>query len=173
MSLSKVNRERYPALRTEIAAMEYSGKLIAKGKKIAIVISRFNEFITGKLLDGAQDCLYRHEVSPEDIDIFWTPGSFEIPGVVQKVVKMSKYDAVICLGAILRGDTSHNLHVSAEVAKGIGQLSIQSDIPIGYGIINAETLEQAIERAGTKGGNRGWDTAMSTIEMVSLHGQIS
>ena len=152
--------------------MIYNGKLIAEGKKFAIIASRFNEFITSKLLSGAIDCLIRHSCNENDIDTFWVPGSFEIPLIAQKVAETKKYDAVICLGLVLKGDTMHNHYVSSEVTKGIAQVSLNSGIPVSFGIINADTLEQAIERAGTKAGNRGFESAMSAIEMVNLLSQI-
>ena len=148
--------------------MEYKGILSAEGKKFAIVVSRFNEFITSKLLGGAIDCLVRHKCSENDIDIFWTPGSFEIPIIAKKLAETKKYDSVICLGVILKGDTSHNHYVSAEVAKGIAQISLNTGVPAIFGVITADNIEQAIERAGTKEGNKGRDAAMTAIEMVNL-----
>ncbi len=152
--------------------MIYNGILSAEGKKFAIVVSRFNEFITSKLLGGAMDCLLRHKCSEKNIDTFWSPGSFEIPLIAKKLAECKKYDAVICLGVILKGDTMHNHYVSSEVAKGIAQVSLNTGIPISFGIVNADTLEQAIERAGTKAGNRGFESALSAIEMVDLLNQI-
>lgn len=152
--------------------MIYNGKLTAEGKKFAIVISRFNEFITSKLLGGAIDCLVRHSCSENDIDTIWVPGSFEIPLITQKAAESGKYDAVICLGLVLKGDTMHNHYVSSEVTKGIAQVSLKTGIPVSFGIVNADTLEQAIERAGTKAGNRGFEAAIGAIEMVSLIGQL-
>jgi 6,7-dimethyl-8-ribityllumazine synthase len=152
--------------------MIYNGILSAEGKKFAIVVSRFNEFITSKLLGGAMDCLLRHKCSEKNIDTFWSPGSFEIPLIAKKLAEIKKYDAVICLGVILKGDTMHNHYVSSEVAKGIAQVSLNTGIPISFGIVNADTLEQAIERAGTKAGNRGFESALSAIEMVDLLNQI-
>ena len=151
--------------------MVYNGILSAEGKKFAIVVSRFNEFITSKLLGGAMDCLLRHKCSEKNIDTFWSPGSFEIPLIAKKLAEIKKYDAVICLGVILKGDTMHNHYVSSEVAKGIAQVSLNTGIPISFGIVNADTLEQAIERAGTKAGNRGFEAALSAIEMVDLLNQ--
>ena len=145
------------------------GQLSAKGKKIGIVISRFNEFITGKLLDGAQDALLRHGVSDDDIEVAWVPGSFELPYIAGKLVDKSQYDAVICLGAVIRGQTPHFDYIAAEVSKGIANLSLKSGVPVIYGLITADTLEQAIERAGTKAGNKGWDAALSAIEMTNLY----
>jgi 6,7-dimethyl-8-ribityllumazine synthase len=144
------------------------GKLNAEGKKFAIVAGRFNEFISSKLLDGAIDCLIRHHCSEEDITIAWTPGSFEIPLIAKKLTEQNKYDAVICLGAVIRGATPHFDYVSAEVSKGIAQVSLSSGTPVIFGIITSDSIEQAIERAGTKAGNKGWDAALSAIEMVNL-----
>ena len=152
--------------------MIYNGTLSAEGKKFAIVVSRFNEFITSKLLGGAMDCLLRHKCSEKNIDTFWSPGSFEIPLIAKKLAEIKKYDAVICLGVILKGDTMHNHYVSSEVAKGIAKVSLDIGIPVSFGIVNADTLEQAIERAGTKAGNRGFEAALSAIEMVDLLNQI-
>ncbi|MFC1557977.1 6,7-dimethyl-8-ribityllumazine synthase [candidate division KSB1 bacterium] len=152
--------------------MVYNGKLDAEGRKFVIVASRFNEFITSKLLGGAIDCLVRHSCKENDIDTFWVPGSFEIPLIAQKLAESGKYDAVICLGLVLKGDTMHNHYVSSEVTKGIAQASLKTGVPVSFGIINADTLEQAIERAGTKAGNRGFEAAVSAIEMVDLLSQI-
>lgn len=144
------------------------GKLIGKGVKIGIVISRFNEFITGRLLSGALDALNRHEVAPEDIDIIWVPGAFEIPLTAKKAVASRKYDAVICLGAVIRGATPHFEYVAAETAKGVAQVGLEAGRPVIYGILTADNLEQAIERAGTKAGNKGFDAAVAALEMVNL-----
>lgn len=144
------------------------GKLTAKDKKFAIVAGRFNEFISNKLIDGAIDCISRHHGKTEDIAIAWVPGSFEIPLVAKKMAKSGKYDAVICLGAVIRGATPHFDYVAAEVAKGIAHASMELEHPIIFGIITSDTIEQAIERAGTKAGNRGWDAALAAIEMVDL-----
>ena len=146
----------------------YEGMLQGKGLKLAIVIARFNEFITGKLLDGAQDAMKRHGVIDTDIDIAWAPGSFEIPLVAKKLAETKKYDAIICLGAVIRGATPHFEYVANEVSKGIAKVGLDSGIPIAYGIITADNLEQAIERAGTKAGNRGFDAATNAIEMANL-----
>ena len=146
----------------------FEGMLQGKGLKIAVVISRFNEFITGKLLEGAQDALKRHGVADIDIDTAWAPGSFEIPLVAKKLADTKKYDAIICLGAVIRGATPHFEYVAAEVSKGIAKVGLDSGIPITYGIVTADNLEQAIERAGTKAGNRGFDAAMNAIEMANL-----
>ena len=146
----------------------FQGKIIGKEIKVGIVISRFNEFISSKLLAGALDCFQRHEVAEDAIDIFWVPGSFEIPLTALKVAASKKYDAVLCLGAVIRGATPHFEYIAAEVTKGIAQVNMQTGIPTIYGVITADTLEQAIERAGTKAGNKGWDAAMAAMEMVDL-----
>ena len=146
----------------------FQGKLIGKDRKFGIIVSRFNEFISAKLLEGALDCFNRHEVKDEDIDITWVPGSFEIPIAALKMAQSKKYDAVICLGAVIRGATPHFEYIAAEVTKGIAQINLQSGVPTTYGVITADTLEQAIERAGTKSGNKGWDAALSALEMADL-----
>jgi len=146
----------------------FEGMLQGKGLKFAVVISRFNEFITGKLLDGAKDALKRHGVNDIDIDIAWAPGSFEIPLVAKKLADTKKYDAIICLGAVIRGATPHFEYVANEVSKGIAKVGLETGIPIAYGIVTADNLEQAIERAGTKAGNRGFDAAANAIEMANL-----
>ena len=146
----------------------FQGVLLGKGLKFALVISRFNEFITKKLLEGAQDALLRHGVSEGDIDIAWVPGSFEIPLVAQKLAQTKKYDAVICLGAVIRGATPHFEYIAAEVSKGIAEVGLETGLPVIYGVITADTLEQAIERAGTKMGNKGFEAAATAIEMANL-----
>lgn len=146
----------------------FEGMLLGKGLKFALVISRFNEFITKKLLEGAQDALLRHGVSEEDIEVAWVPGSFEIPLVAKKLAQTRKYDAVICLGAVIRGGTPHFEYLAAEVTKGIAKVSLDTELPVVYGVITAENLEQAIERAGTKAGNKGFDAAVEAIEMANL-----
>jgi len=146
----------------------FEGMLVGKGLKFGLVVARFNEFFTGKLLEGAQDALARHGVNDEDIDIAWTPGSFEIPLIAQKLARSKKYDAVICLAAVIRGSTPHFDYISAEVTKGIAQVNLDSGIPVIYGVITTDTLEQAIERSGTKAGNKGFDAAVSAIEMANL-----
>ena len=151
----------------------FEGTLIGKGLKFGLVVSRFNEFFTQKLLEGAQDALLRHGVSEEDIDIAWTPGSFEIPLIAQKMAQSKKYDAVICLAAVIRGGTPHFEYISAEVTKGIAKVNLDSGIPVIYGVITTDTLEQAIERSGTKAGNKGFDAAVSAIEMANLVKSIS
>lgn len=153
--------------------MQYSGNLTASNLKFAIVCSRFNDFISSKLLTGAEDCILRHGGKKEDIDIIWTPGSFEIPLAASTAAQSGKYNGVICLGVILQGSTSHNAYVAAEVTKGIAHIQLQTGIPVGFGIVNADTIEQAIERAGSKMGNRGWEAALATIEMTQLLKSIS
>ncbi|PMP76065.1 MAG: 6,7-dimethyl-8-ribityllumazine synthase [Sulfurihydrogenibium sp.] len=148
------------------------GKLTAEGIKFAIVVSRFNNLITERLLEGALDCILRHNGSQENIDIVRVPGSFEIPLVAKKLAKSRKYDAVICLGAVIRGDTPHFDYVANEVTKGIAQVSLETEVPISYGILTTDTIEQAIERAGTKMGNKGFDAALTAIEMVNVIKQI-
>lgn len=148
------------------------GKLVAQDMKVGIVASRFNEFITGKLLSGAVDGLVRHGVKEDDITTAWVPGAFEIPLIAGKMAKSGKYDAIICVGAVIRGATSHYDYVCNEVSKGIAQVSLQSDIPVLFGVVTTDTIEQAIERAGTKAGNKGYDCALSAVEMVNLIKQI-
>lgn len=144
------------------------GMLRGEGKSFAIVVSRFNDFITSKLLDGALDCLYRHGVKDEDLSLVRVPGAFEIPLAAQKLAQSGKYDGVICLGAVIRGATTHYDYVCNEVSKGIAKVSLDTNIPVGFGIVTTENIEQAIERAGTKSGNKGYDTAMSVLEMADL-----
>ncbi|MCI7596959.1 MAG: 6,7-dimethyl-8-ribityllumazine synthase [Lachnospiraceae bacterium] len=144
------------------------GKLVAKGIKVGIIAGRFNEFITGKLLEGALDGLLRHEVKEEDIEVAWVPGAFEIPLIASKMAKSRKYDAIICLGAVIRGSTTHYDYVCSEVSKGIAAVSLNTDIPVMFGVLTTENIEQAIERAGTKAGNKGYDCALGAIEMVNL-----
>ena len=147
----------------------FEGKLVAENQmKIGIVAARFNEFITGKLVAGAQDSLARHNVAEKDIDIAWVPGAFEIPLIASKMAKSGKYDAIICLGAVIRGNTSHYDYVCSEVSKGIATVSLNSDLPVMFGVLTTDSIEQAIERAGTKAGNKGFDCAESAIEMVNL-----
>ncbi len=144
------------------------GRLLGEGRKFALIVSRFNDFISDRLMGGALDALLRSGVKDEDIDIVKVPGAFEIPLVAKKLVKKKKYDAVICLGAVIRGATPHFEYVSAEVSKGIATVSIESEVPVIFGIITTDTIEQAIERAGTKAGNKGWSSAMSALEMANL-----
>ncbi|MBD3378017.1 6,7-dimethyl-8-ribityllumazine synthase [candidate division KSB1 bacterium] len=151
----------------------YEGQLSASGKRFGIVVSRFNELISRKLLEGALDCLARHGAKLDDVDIIWVPGSFEIPVATQKAAASKQYDAILCLGAVIRGSTPHFEYISAEVTKGIAQVSLQYQLPVAYGVITPDTLEQALERAGTKAGNKGWDAAMSAIEMADLFASMS
>jgi len=149
-------------------AKRYVGKLIGEGLKFGVVVARFNEFITSKLLDGAQDTLTRHGVKEADIDVAWTPGSFEIPLIAKKMAESGRYDAIICLGAVIRGGTPHFDYIAAEVSKGIASVSLGTGLPVILGVITADTLEQAIERAGTKSGNYGSQAALHAIEMANL-----
>ncbi|UCD18471.1 MAG: 6,7-dimethyl-8-ribityllumazine synthase [Candidatus Zixiibacteriota bacterium] len=151
---------------------EIAGTLDASGLKFGIVVSRFNELLTSKLLEGAIDCLFRHNAKEEDISICRVPGSFEIPYAASKLVHSKKYDAVLCLGTIIRGDTPHFDYIAAETSKGIARLALESGRPVIYGLITADTLDQAIERAGTKAGNKGWDAALAGIEMINLYREI-
>ena len=148
------------------------GKMTQDGIKVGIVVARFNEFITSKLLGGAKDGLVRHDVPEENIDVAWVPGAFEIPLIAKKMAKSGKYDAVICLGAVIRGATSHYDYVCNEVSKGIASVSLESEIPVMFGVVTTENIEQAIERAGTKAGNKGYDCALGAIEMINLVRQI-
>jgi 6,7-dimethyl-8-ribityllumazine synthase len=148
------------------------GKVVAQELKVAIVAARFNEFIVSKLVSGAQDALIRHGVDDDDIDIAWVPGAFEIPIIAQKFAESGKYDAVICLGSVIRGATSHYDYVCNEASKGIAQVGLKTGIPVLFGVLTTENIEQAVERAGTKAGNKGYDVACSAIEMVNLIHQI-
>ena len=150
------------------------GKMVAgKGSmKVGIVAARFNEFIVSKLIGGARDGLLRHDVSEDDIDLAWVPGAFEIPVVAKKMAESKKYDAIICLGAVIRGSTSHYDYVCAEVSKGVAQVSMTAGIPVMFGILTTDTIEQAIERAGTKAGNKGYECALGAIEMVNVLRQL-
>ncbi|MCP4481532.1 MAG: 6,7-dimethyl-8-ribityllumazine synthase [bacterium] len=151
---------------------KYEGKLLGTGQKIAIVVARFNEFISNKLLSGAIDALVRHEVNASDISVIWVPGAFEIPLIAKKLAGNHKYDAIICLGAVIRGATPHFDFVASEVSKGVASVALESGIPVIFGVITTENIEQAIERAGTKSGNKGVDAAMAAIEMVNLYKEI-
>jgi 6,7-dimethyl-8-ribityllumazine synthase len=144
------------------------GKLVAKGMKFGIVASRFNDFICGRLIEGAIDALTRAGADEKDIQIYKVPGAFELPVIAKKLAKSARFDAVICLGAVIRGATPHFEFISAEVTKGIASVGLEAEIPISFGVLTTDTIEQAIERAGTKAGNKGWDAAMSAIEMVDL-----
>jgi len=146
----------------------FEGNLLGKGLKFGMVVSRFNEFFTKKLLEGAQDALLRHGVNEEDIEIAWVPGSYEIPIIAKKLAKTKKYDAVICLGAVIRGGTPHFEYIAAQVSRDISRVGLETGLPVIYGIITADTLEQAIERSGTKEGNRGFEAACYAIEMANL-----
>jgi len=146
----------------------FEGKLIAQGLKIGIIVGRFNEFIGGKLLSGAIDGLIRHGVEENNIEVSWVPGAFEIPLVAKKMAKSQKYDAVICLGAVIKGATPHFDYVSSEVTKGVASVSLETEVPVIFGVLTTDTIEQAIERAGTKAGNKGYDAAVTAIEMADL-----
>jgi 6,7-dimethyl-8-ribityllumazine synthase len=146
----------------------YEGNLIGKGLKFGVVVSRFNEFFSTKLLEGAKDALLRHGVAEADIEVAWTPGSFEMPLIAQKMAESKKYNVVICLGAVIRGGTPHFDYIASEVAKGIAHVGLHTGVPVIFGVITADTLEQAIERSGTKDGNKGFDAAVSAIEMANL-----
>ncbi|MFZ5351863.1 MAG: 6,7-dimethyl-8-ribityllumazine synthase [Bacillota bacterium] len=146
----------------------YEGNLIAQGLKFGIVIGRFNEFIGGKLLSGAMDALKRHGVDEDAVDTAWVPGAFEIPLIAKKMVKSGKYDGVICLGAVIRGSTPHFDYVASEVSKGIASVSLESEVPVIFGVLTTDSIEQAIERAGTKAGNKGYEAAVTAIEMANL-----
>jgi len=148
------------------------GKLDAKGLKFGIVIARFNEFISGKLLSGCLDGLKRHGTEEKNIEVIWSPGSFEIPLLAKKMAKSGKYDAVVCLGAVIRGATPHFDYVAAEVSKGVANVGLESEIPVIFGVLTTDNIEQAIERSGTKGGNKGFDAALAAIEMVNLMKEI-
>ncbi|HOK01972.1 MAG TPA: 6,7-dimethyl-8-ribityllumazine synthase [Spirochaetota bacterium] len=149
------------------------GKLDASGLKFGIIISRFNEFITSKLLGGAIDCIKRNNGDENNITVAWVPGAFEIPSMAKKMVASRKFDAIICLGAVIKGSTPHFDYVAAEVSKGVAQVGLGADIPVIFGVLTTDTIEQAIERAGTKSGNKGFDAAMSAIEMANIFKQLS
>ena len=148
------------------------GKVVADGAKIGIVAARFNEFIVSKLISGARDGLVRHNVEDDDITLAWVPGAFEIPVMAKKMAESGKYDAVICLGAVIRGATSHYDYVCAEVSKGIASVSLETGVPVMFGVVTTDNIEQAIERAGTKAGNKGYDCALGAIEMINLAKQM-
>jgi len=147
----------------------FQGKLDGTNLKFSIVVSRFNNFITEKLLDGAIDCLIRHNVKQDDIKIYWVPGAFEIPTLAKKLAQARNSDAIICLGAVIRGETPHFDYIAAEVSKGIAQVSLETGIPVTFGVLTTDTIEQAIERAGTKSGNKGFDAALTAIELANLY----
>jgi len=146
----------------------FEGQLVARDYRFGIVVSRFNEFISKNLLSGALDSLKRHEASEQNIDVAWVPGSFEIPLVAHRMAASGKYDAVVCLGAVIRGNTPHFDYVAAEVSKGIARIGLETGVPVAFGVITADTLEQAVDRAGAKAGNKGWQAAMTAIEMANL-----
>lgn len=146
----------------------FEGHLLGQGLRFGLVVGRFNEFITNKLLSGALDALKRHGVEEQDVEIAWVPGAFEIPMVARRMVSLQRYDAVICLGAVIRGATPHFDYVAAEVSKGVAKVGLDSGVPTIFGVVTADTIEQAIERAGTKAGNKGWDAAVTAIEMANL-----
>ncbi|WP_416181483.1 6,7-dimethyl-8-ribityllumazine synthase [Acidaminococcus timonensis] len=148
------------------------GKLLAEGLKIGIVVARFNEFITSKLLSGAEDTLVRHGASSDDITVAWVPGAFEIPLVAKKMAKSGKYDGIICLGAVIRGATSHYDYVCSEVSKGVALVNMETEVPTAFGVLTTENIQQAVERAGTKAGNKGSDAALAVIEMANLTRQL-
>ncbi|MBI9072191.1 MAG: 6,7-dimethyl-8-ribityllumazine synthase [Melioribacteraceae bacterium] len=148
------------------------GHLNSKGKKLGIIVGRFNEFISNKLLSGAIDCIVRHGGKEDDITVTWVPGAFEIPLISKKMASSGKYDAVICLGAVIRGATPHFDFVASEVSKGIASVGLETGVPVIFGVVTTDTIEQAIERAGTKAGNKGWDAAITAIEMIDLVGKL-
>lgn len=147
---------------------KFEGKLVAEGLKVGIIVGRFNEFVGGKLLDGALDGLKRHGVKDEDIDVAWVPGAFEIPLIAKKMAKNDRYDAVICLGAVIKGSTSHYDYVCSEVSKGIASVSLETEKPVLFGVLTTNNIEQAVERSGSKAGNKGYECAVSAIEMANL-----
>ena len=150
----------------------FEGRLVAEGLKVGIIVARFNEFIGSKLLSGAVDGLVRHGVNDDDIEVAWVPGAFEIPVAAQRMAQSKKYDAIICLGAVIKGSTSHYDYVCAEVSKGVASVSLQYGLPVMFGVLTTDNIEQAIERAGTKAGNNGYDCALSAIEMANLFRQM-
>jgi 6,7-dimethyl-8-ribityllumazine synthase len=149
------------------------GQLDAKGKRFGIVVSRFNELITKRLLDGTMDCIFRHGGQERDIEVVWVPGSFEIPSIALKMAENGKYDAIVCLAAVIRGGTVHFEYVASEVTKGIAQVGLQTGVPTIYGVLTCDTIDEAVERAGTKHGNKGWQAALSAIEMADLSGRLN
>ena len=153
-------------------AKVFEGHLVGQGLRFGLVVGRFNEFITNKLLSGALDALKRHGVDDQDVEIAWVPGAFEIPMVARRMISLQRFDAVICLGAVIRGATPHFDYVAAEVSKGVAKIGLDTGVPAIFGVITADTIEQAIERAGTKAGNKGWDAAVVAIEMANLNSAI-
>jgi len=156
----------------DITMKTFEGRLVAEGLKVGIIVARFNEFIGSKLLSGAIDGLVRHGMNEEDIEVAWVPGAFEIPVAAQRMAQSKKYDAIICLGAVIKGSTSHYDYVCAEVSKGVASVSLQFGLPVMFGVLTTDNIEQAIERAGTKAGNKGYDCALSAIEMANLFRQM-
>ena len=154
-------------------AKVFEGQLIATGKKFGIVVGRFNEFISSKLLQGAMDCLTRHQAEKDNIEVAWVPGAFEIPLIAKKMAETGDYDSVICLGSVIRGGTSHYEYVCSEVAKGISRVNFETSIPVIFGVLTTDSIEQAIERAGSKAGNKGWESALTAIEMTNLVGNFN
>jgi 6,7-dimethyl-8-ribityllumazine synthase len=152
--------------------IEYNGQLRADGKRFGIVIGRFNELITRQLLNGARDCLLRHGADDGSIEAFWVPGAWEIPGTLRRLSATARFDALIALGAVIRGGTPHFDYVAGQAASGVAALGATADIPVVFGVLTTDTIEQAIERAGTKAGNKGWEAALAAIEMVDLYGQV-
>jgi len=152
-------------------AKVHEGKLDAQGRRFAVVVGRFNDLISSKLVSGAEDCFVRHGGETENLEIFWVPGSFEIPYTAKRLATSGKFDAVICLGAVIRGGTPHFEYIASEAAKGVAQVGLDADIPVIFGILTTDTIEQAIERAGTKAGNKGWNAALTAIEMVNLQSE--
>jgi 6,7-dimethyl-8-ribityllumazine synthase len=150
----------------------FEGRFDARGRRIAVVASRFNEFFTRELLAGARDCLARHGVPDEAVDVAWVPGGFELPQVAARLARGGRYGAVICLGCLIQGDTPHFQFIAAEVTKGIAQVGLETGVPVVFGVITAETLDQAIERAGTKAGNKGFDAALTALEMIDLYARV-
>ena len=150
----------------------HEGKLNAQGKRFALVVSRFNDLVTTRLLDGALDCLQRHGAADEDIEVAWVPGAFELPVVAQKMAQTGRFDVVTCLGCIVRSDTPHFDYVAGESSKGIARVGLDTGVPITFGVITADTVDQAVQRAGVKSGNRGWDAGMNAVEMASLRAAI-
>lgn len=152
-------------------AKVHEGKLNAQGKRFAVVVGRFNEMISSKLVSGAEDCFVRHGGDGKNFEIFWVPGSFEIPYTAKRVAQSGDFDAVLCLGAVIRGGTPHFEYIASEAAKGVAQVGLEADVPVIFGILTTDTVEQAIERAGTKAGNKGWDAALTAIEMANLQSE--
>ena len=150
----------------------YQGKFDARGRRVALVASRFNEFFTGELLAGAEDCLARHGVGESQIDVVWVPGGFELPLAAQRLARSGRYGAVVCLGCLIQGDTPHFQYLASEVIKGVAQVGLDTGVPVVFGVIAAESLEQAMERAGTKAGNKGFDAALSALELIDLYAAI-